>query len=446
MYTQTLEQIFTLKALKNALDSISSKSVGIDEVSLRDFRVDISKNIEKILKSIKQGTYAPEPIRKIEIEKSDSNSKRPIGLSSIKDEIELVISMAYEKYLANKTYKDSKAKINKKRNLYAKKFASDSTLHVTSFGHTIGVSKNKFTIKKYGKVQKHIPIEKVKRVILEGKGISISSNIIKICAKKDISIDFIGGDLMPYASLVTYKASMTQMVHKQALILNTPLQLYLARQFIKGKAKNQINYLKYLNKYHNLLNTHIKKMETTFKLHIPKATSSQQLMGYEGSISAVYWDGIKTILNVSFEKRVTYKARDIVNSSLNYAYAILYGKVQYSLVNAGLSLNISFLHALDKQKPTLTFDMIEEFRSFMVDRVIISMLNKDEPIRLDKDGLLTKPSRKLIAKNIKEKLGSYTMWKKESHKCENIIQTQCYKLARAIEEKSPSYKPFIGKY
>lgn len=87
MLHKTLEQIFTLKALKNALDSISSKSVGIDEVSLRDFRVDISKNIEKILKSIKQGTYAPEPIRKIEIEKSDSNSKRPIGLSSIKDKI-----------------------------------------------------------------------------------------------------------------------------------------------------------------------------------------------------------------------------------------------------------------------------------------------------------------------------------------------------------------------
>ena len=34
----------------------------------------------------------------------------------------------------------------------------------------------------------------------------------------------------------------------------------------------------------------------------------------------------------------------------------------------------------------------------------------------------------------------------ESIKVENIIQTQCYKLAKAIEENKESYKPFIGKY
>ena len=38
------------------------------------------------------------------------------------------------------------------------------------------------------------------------------------------------------------------------------------------------------------------------------------------------------------------------------------------------------------------------------------------------------------------------MWKKESIKVENIIQTQCYKLAKAIEENKESYRPFIGKY
>ena len=74
------------------------------------------------------------------------------------------------------------------------------------------------------------------------------------------------------------------------------------------------------------------------------------------------------------------------------------------------------------------------------------MLNKNEPIKLDKDGLLNKASKQLISKNIKEKLGSYTMWKKESVKVENIIQTQCYKLSKAIEDKNVIYKPFIGKF
>ena len=186
-------------------------------------------------------------------------------------------------------------------------------------------------------------------------------------------------------------------------------------------------------------------MEKLYK-NIKNVSTIDELMGYEGSISVIYWNSIKLILEVPFESRVTFGAKDIVNSSLNYAYAILYGKVQHCLVHAGLSLNISFLHAIDGQKPTLVYDMIEEFRTFIVDRTIFSMLNKNEPIKLDKDGLLTKSSKQLIAKNVKEKLGSYTIWKKESHKVENIIQTQCYKLAKSIDEKMANYKPFIGKY
>ncbi len=167
---------------------------------------------------------------------------------------------------------------------------------------------------------------------------------------------------------------------------------------------------------------------------------------YEGSISVAYWDSLGLVIEVPFERRVTFGARDIVNSSLNYAYAILYGKIQHSLVHAGLSLSISYLHALDDKKPTLTYDMIEEFRTFVVDRSIISMLNKKEPIKLDSKGLLTKDSRKLISKNIKEKLGSYTMYKKESRKVENIIQSQAYRLAKVVNGEEKKYRAFLGKY
>jgi CRISPR-associated endonuclease Cas1 len=235
------------------------------------------------------------------------------------------------------------------------------------------------------------------------------------------------------------------MVVKQSQLLGTPKQLDLAKAFIRGKAKNQLNYIKYLNKYHKMLGKKINSIEKNM-IKIKTASSVDVLMGYEGSISATYWSAIEIILDTPFSKRVTFGAKDVVNSSLNYAYAFLYGKVQHSLVHAGLSLNISFLHSLDERKPTLTFDMIEEFRTFVVDRTIVSMFNKDEPIKLGKDGLLTQKSRKLIAKHIKEKLGSYTMWKKESHKIENIIQIQSFHLAKVVNGEEAGYRAFIGKY
>lgn len=366
-------------------------------------------------------------------------------LEHIEDKIEFAIAKGIEKHLANKSYKEPLAKIDKKKNFYAKKFANDSTLHINTHGLMLGITKNKFVLKEYGKVKSSYPFDKVTRIIFEGKGFSISSDVLKKCADNSITVDFIDQNAFAYASLITYKAAMSQNVQKQAMVLNTVKQLTLAQEFIKAKAKNQINYLKYLNKYHGLLDAQIDSMELG-AIKIKTSSSIDQLMGIEGSISASYWSGIKLILEVPFEGRTTQGAKDIVNSSLNYAYAILYGKVQHSLVHAGLSLNISFLHALDENKPTLTFDMIEEFRTFIVDRTIISMLNKDEPIKLDNNGLLTKASRQLISKNIKEKLGSYTMWKKESRKVENIIQIQCFNLAKAIEDEKAKYKAFVGKY
>jgi len=363
----------------------------------------------------------------------------------IKIEINHIIAIAYEQYLASKSYKDTTTKITKKRDQYAKKFANDTTLHIATPGLMLGISKNKFVIKKYGKVQSSYPVNHIKRIVFEGKGFSLSTNVIKKCADNAITIDFISYDAQNYASLITYKASMTQMVNKQAKLLGTSVHLELAKAFIRGKAKNQLNYIKYLNKYHKIMGKHIHSIESNI-VKLNSAESVNALMGYEGSISATYWDAIKLILEVPFEKRITLGAKDIVNSSLNYAYAFLYGKVQHSLVHAGLSLNISFLHSLDDKKPTLTYDMIEEFRTFIVDRTIVSMLNKDEPIRLGNDGRLTQSSRKRIAKRIKEKLGSYTMWKKESKKLENIIQTQCFNLAKVVNGDIPKYKAFIGKF
>lgn len=364
---------------------------------------------------------------------------------NIDDKIELIIAKGYEKYLAQKSYKDTSNKIDKKKNSYTKKFANESTLHINTHGLMLGIAKNKFVIKEYGKVKNAYPFDKVTRIIFEGKGFSISSDVLKICADNAITVDFIDSNALPYASLITYKATISQNVHKQAMILNTSKQLSIASEFIKGKAKNQINYLKYLDKYHNLLAKQIDSMELAF-IKIKSASSIAELMGIEGSISASYWSALRLIIDVPFEARITQGAKDIVNSSLNYAYAILYGKVQHALVHSGLSLSISFLHSLDDKKPTLTFDMIEEFRTFIVDRTIISMLNKEEPIKLGNDGLLTKASRQLISKNIKEKLGSYTMWKKESRKVENIIQTQCHNLAKVINGEAPKYKAFVGKF
>ncbi|MCK5855535.1 MAG: CRISPR-associated endonuclease Cas1, partial [Sulfurovaceae bacterium] len=96
-------------------------------------------------------------------------------------------------------------------------------------------------------------------------------------------------------------------------------------------------------------------------------------------------------------------------------------------------------------KPTLVYDMIEEFRAFVVDRAIVSMINKNEPLKINSKGELSRESCHLIVQNVKERLGVYTQHRKASKKVETILQDQAYLLARHVRGEE-RYKPFIGKY
>jgi len=360
--------------------------------------------------------------------------------------VDLIIAKAWESMAAQNSIKASTAPIEKKKEEYSKKLTESSHLHITKAGIVLGIAKNRFTIKESGKVIKSIPKSQITHIIIASDGVSISTNIIRECARMGIPIDFVDQNHLPYASFVSFSASLSQNALMQMEVIRLGKSMEFAYEFIEGKAKNQINYLKYLDKYHKRFEKAITSMQTTLK-NAKSATTANELMGYEGQISATYWAEISTIIDehYGFTSRVTQGARDTINSCLNYGYAILYGKVRYALVKAGLSLHVSYLHAHDERKPTLVFDMIEEFRAFVVDRVVFSMANKNEPLSVTKEGLLSEETKKLVAKNIFERLGSYTTWHKEQHKVEHIIFHQAYLLARSVrgEEK---YAAFIGKF
>lgn len=352
--------------------------------------------------------------------------------------------------MANKTYQKAEDNSALKKRKYAKKYATSSILHIAEPGIYIGMSKHTITLKRKGKVVHQMPKTQCERIIIAAKGISLSSNVVELCSSLGIAIDFIGNSYKietPYASLYGNNHSYAKMTLLQLKLLETPQQMVFARAFIKGKSKNQLNYLKNLDRHHDLLSKEIDEMEYRIKTSIKKAKTPNELMGYEGQIAHLYWQALVKLLDakVDFEGRVTKGANDLVNASLNYGYAILYGRVHHHAVRAGLSLNVSFLHALDQSKPTLVFDLIEEFRAFVVDRTIVSMINNNEPLKLDKENRLDRKSRQLIAKNVLEKIGSFTKHKKASKKVDTIISEQSYLLARAVRGLA-TYRPFVGRY
>jgi CRISP-associated protein Cas1 len=110
---------------------------------------------------------------------------------------------------------------------------------------------------------------------------------------------------------------------------------------------------------------------------------------------------------------------------------------------------LSFLHKAQEGKPTLTFDMIEEFRQQAVDRPIIALLNKGTTLKLTKNehGLwLDDDSRRAVAQKVVERLNTVETFRGSEMRLNDIINEQARALAKYIQNEAPSYKPYLAKW
>lgn len=147
-----------------------------------------------------------------------------------------------------------------------------------------------------------------------------------------------------------------------------------------------------------------------------------------------YWDFIRELISdddVDFGQREHQGAKDLFNSMLNYGYAILYVRVWQALLAAKLNPYNSIIHARQEGKPTLVYDMVEIFRSQIVDRVVISLIQKGQDLEV-RNGLLTDKTRQLLVKSVMERLARYEKYQGEEIKMEQIILRQAKLLAKAL--------------
>jgi len=178
---------------------------------------------------------------------------------------------------------------------------------------------------------------------------------------------------------------------------------------------------------------------------IKNAKNSASLMGYEGSISILYWRAFGIIIEDREFNRETKDAIGAINQALNYGYAFLYARVQSALLKYGLNIYHAFLHSPQANKPTLVYDMIELFRQPTVDREIISILNHGTAIESSK-GRLNAKSIKVITEHIQARLATPTKYREGKYKMTTIIDEQALELSHTIKGTKKLFKAYRAKY
>lgn len=363
----------------------------------------------------------------------------------------------------SKDKQDSDAKKNKKliqerKKEYRKFETATSGLLINKPGMFIGLTSRGVTISQKGKVVAQHHPDNLSQIVITGQGVSMSSNLVSFCMSRKIPIDFFDAQGTHLGSIINAKYIQNTLWTKQAAADET-LRNTIALGIIEGKIKNQHTLLKYFNKYHKShypqLQSKIETVENAvcnFKTWKKTAKPSddefhQKLLGYEAQVAIRYWDYIRELISdddIGFERREHQGATDIFNSMLNYGYAILYVRVWQALLAARLNPFNSLIHIRQEGKPTLVYDMVEIFRSQVVDRIVISLIQKGQNLEV-RNGLLTDNTRQLLVKSIMERLSRYEKYQGQEMRMEQIILSQAKLLAKAFEG-TEKFKPYVAKW
>lgn len=107
------------------------------------------------------------------------------------------------------------------------------------------------------------------------------------------------------------------------------------------------------------------------------AGTIDSIRGYEGRASAIYFSAFPRgfIENMGFTRRVRRPPTDPVNSILSLLYTFLMNRVYAACRIAGLDPYPGALHAPDYGRYSLVLDLMEEFRTIIVDTLTLSLFN-----------------------------------------------------------------------
>lgn len=333
-------------------------------------------------------------------------------------------------------------------------------LIVEGKGSFVGKHQGRLRVMREQKLVQEVPLIHLQRVLIVDNGVSVSSDVIRVCCEEGVALHFLSGRGAAIASLYSAGLTGTVQTRRAQLLAYDQLRgLQVAKAFVHGKLHNQTNLVRYLAKsrkesdaplYEQLQLASSDLFDFQVELESIVATKvddvRERILSAEGRAAQCYWHAVGSVIptELQWPGRLGQGATDLFNSILNYGYGILYFQVEQALTLAGLDPYGGFLHTDRPGKPSLVLDFIEEFRQAVVDRTLIGLVNRHVELKLDDESRLTEQTRKKIAEKIRERLEGSELYEKKRQALRCIIQSQARHLALFLRGEREIYEPFVA--
>ncbi len=260
-----------------------------------------------------------------------------------------------------------------------------NTLFVTTQGAYLAKEGETVAVKVERKIRLQLPIHTLAGIVCFGQ-VSCSPFLMGFCAERGVAVSFLtehGRFLAKVQGPVSGNVLLRRTQYRWADDLEQSAAM--ARAVIIGKISNCRKVL------HRVLRDHPEKVDTgaiqavidrmsSILMHVKIDISLNKMRGYEGEAAKIYFKVFDNLIvsqkdDFVFHERSRRPPLDLVNCLLSFTYTLLMHDVRSALESVGLDPAVGFLHRDRPGRPSLALDMMEEFRPFLADRLVLSLIN-----------------------------------------------------------------------
>lgn len=234
-----------------------------------------------------------------------------------------------------------------------------------------------------------IPIHHLDAVAIFGPS-TVSAGAMELCHKQGVSVTYLNGAGRVVARVDAPRSGNVLVRREQFRRADRPEACTpLARAFVAGKLQNARHTLLRaardtddpeapieLQRAASLIGQHLEAL--------PAAPDLDSVRGHEGDSARVYFGVFDKLIRPGRRDEFPMNGRsrrpplDRVNCLLSFLYALMTHDCVSALTAAGLDPDVGFLHADRPGRPSLALDLVEEFRTLVVDRLVLALINRQQ--------------------------------------------------------------------
>ncbi len=263
-----------------------------------------------------------------------------------------------------------------------------NTLFVTTQGAYLSQYGEAVQVKVEDETRLQLPLHTLGGIVCFGR-VSMSPWLMGKCAEQGISISFLSEQGKFLARVLGFTPGNVLLRREQYRRADDPAaSSAIARNIVAAKIANARSVLlRSARDYPDAesrsdVEAAAGRLAYTLQ-QVQQASDLELIRGIEGESANTYF-GVFNHLITAQREGFTFTGRnrrpplDPVNSLLSFLYAMLGHDARAACESAGLDAQVGFLHRDRPGRAGLALDLMEEFRPFLADRLVLNLINRQQ--------------------------------------------------------------------